>query len=385
MKGIQLMTEKLVLLLAVGTLAGSNVSAASPKTEADQHECTTWIVMPELTGGKYMMIHKNRDSGSQKLQMLKCSPDGKYAWMSISNQGRGMAFAGLNAKGLVVAINSGDQTDFYSDKSGFYTPQICRSALENCATAEEAVEHIHQHIRSGNYQHKTSGSIWSIGDGKKAYIIENDAKHFAAHEVKSNFAIRANAWHYPEMIVYSKLSPAQLVDNARREFAVRQELFADDKYNEPVTLEKMAVASRIHVFPEDPKCYPLCGSRTNSGTTLRVDCEYPEALSTMFAAFGPPRHTVYLPVPFLADDFPEELTSGKFSDAIFARWNADRELLPQDKLIEFERELNTRHDEAVEKARDLLKKGGSLADVKEILVEAFRKNWEAVKNLSEGK
>ena len=54
-----------------------------------------------------------------------------------------------------------------------------------------------------------------------------------------------------------------------------------------------------------------------------------------------------------------ELTSGKFSDAVFARFNAGRELLPQDKLAEFERVLNQRHDEALEKARAVLKKGGS--------------------------
>ncbi len=362
------------------------LTAAGTEIEDDLHECTSWIVMPELTGGKSMMIHKNRDASSDRLQLYKGAEPGKNSWISISNLNSKMAYAGLNDKGLAVAMNSGDPTEFYSDKAGFYTPEICRSALENCATADAAVEHIRQLIKARNYQHKKSGSMWFIGDGKKAYIIENDAVHFAAHEVKANFAIRANAWHYPEMIIYSKRTPAQLTNHHRREFAVRQALFADGtKYAEPVTVEKISFASRINEFPEDPKCYPLCGKRTDSGTTIVIDCEYPAELSTMFAAFGPPRHTVYLPVPFLCTEFPAELTSGKFCDAVFARFRANRELLPQDKLAEFERTLNRRHDAAVEKARAILKKGGSKAEAGKILTEAFLQNWEDVRKLSEGK
>ena len=363
----------------------ANAQSAEIEDE-DYHECTSWIVMPDLTGGKCVMVHKNRDAKSQELQLYKRSEPGKNAWISISSRGSECPYAGLNEKGLAVAMNSGDPTNFYNEKPGFSTPEICRSALENCSTAEDAVKHIQKLIESGNYQHWKSGSMWFIGDRRKAYIIEHDAKHFAAHEVKANFAIRANAWHYPEMMLYSKRTPKNLTDHHRREFAVRQSLFADGtKYNEPISHEKIAIASRINVFPEDPKCYPLCGKNTNSGTTLMIDCEYPEALSTMFAAFGPPRHTVYLPVPFLTDQFPEELTSGKFSDAIFARWKAQRELLPQDKLIEFERTLNQRHDAAVEKARAVLQKGGTKAEAGKILSEAFRQNWEAVKKLCEGK
>ena len=359
----------------------------SPDPYEEPHECTSWIIMPELTGGKYMTLHKNRDSAkSKELQLLKARPKGKHAWISLSNRDSGMAYAGINDKGLAVAMNSGDPTPFYSDKTGDQTPMLCRLTLENCVTAEQAVEFLRNEVKKGNYQHKESGSIWFLADAKKAFIAEHDAKHFAVHEVKANFAIRANAWHYPEMVMYSKRTPQALVNNFRREFAVRDSLFAaGTKYKEPVTHEKIAIASRISVIPEDPKCYPLCGNHTNSATTLRIDREYPEQLSAMFVTFGPPRYTPYLPVPFLVDDFPAELLSGSFCDAVFARWKAKRELLPQDKLIEFERGLYKRHDEAVEKARAVLKKGGSNAEVKKILTEAFRQNWEAVKKLSAGK
>ena len=42
------------------------------------------------------------------------------------------------------------------------------------------------------------------------------------------------------------------------------------------------------------------------------------------------RNTPYLPVPYILDDFPKELTEGSFCDAVFVRWEAKRELL--DKL-----------------------------------------------------
>lgn len=382
------MKKKLLTLLTAAVLLPVMAGPLPSAPEEEQHECTSWIVMPDLTGGKYMMLHKNRDSAkSKKLQLLKAHPEGKYAWISLSNRDSGAAYAGVNAKGLAVAMNSGDPTAFFSDKNGKYTPYICRDTLENCATAEEAVKFIRKLVvEDRDYQHGKKGSMWFLADAKKAFIIEHDAVHFAAHEVKMHFAIRANAWHYPEMIMYSKRTLQNLTNHHRREFAVRSSMFQEGKkYKEPVTLEAIAVASRIDTIPEDPQCPPLCSKATNSGTTLRIDCEYPEILSTMVVTFGPPRYTPYLPVPYILDDFPKELTDGSFCDAVFVRWEAKRELLPQDKLLEFERELYKRHDEATEKARAVLKKGGSVEEVKKILGEAFRQNWEAVKKLSAGK
>ena len=113
-----------------------------------------------------------------------------------------------------------------------------------------------------------------------------------------------------------------------------------------------------------------------------IDCEFPEVLSTLVAACGPPRHTAYLPIPFLLDEFPQELAEGTFCDAVFARAKEKRELLPQEKLVEFERALRKRHEEAVEKGRKILKSGGSVAEVKKLLAEAFLQNWEDLRKLS---
>lgn len=351
------------------------------------HECTSWIVMPDLTGGKKMLLHKNRDSDAKRICAVRRFPEGKLGWMSVSSPtAEPTANMGINTKGLAVAMNSGDLSDGKSPGPGLHTVEIARVLLENCDHAEAAVIRLKEVIGAKNYKHGERGSMWFIADPRKAFIAEHDMLRFAVHEVSSGFAIRANVWHYPEMILYSQRTPKELVKNHRREFAVRNEIFkTGTAYDEPVTIEKIAAASRIATIPEDPECYPLCGKRTNSAATIAIDCEYPETLSAIYAAFGPPRFTAYLPVPAILEKFPEELADATFGDAVFARRDAARGLLPMDQLIKFEDELNKRHAAAEAKAREILRNGGSCDSIKQILQEAFQSNWEALRELSAGR
>ena len=381
-------------LLTPLLLAAALLPAVRAEETEDHHECTSWVVMSDLTGGKTVLLHKNRDSkASWKTNLFVVKAEGgKRAWIGISNgpQKYPSANTGVNDCGVAISMNNGDQTDAQpgppSSKGGLGTPTIAKEALENCATAEEAVKFLHELVKAKKYSHGKYGSIWVVADPNRAFIVENDTVRFAAHEVRSGFGIRANGWQFPEMMIYSQYAPKTLANFVRREFSVRRSLFADGtKYNEPVTVEKVNAASRVDSIPEDTKCPPVCGGKTRSGCTIAIDREYPGVLSTLYAAFGHPRYTVYLPVPFVLDKIPVELTDDSFSTAVYARSDNKRELLPQDKLAEFERELNKRQEEAVEQARAVLKKGGSKADAAKILNAAFQKNWEAVKKLSAGK
>lgn len=124
---------------------------------------------------------------------------------------------------------------------------------------------------------------------------------------------------------------------------------------------------------------------TNSAGTIAIDCEYPELLSTLYGAFGPPRYTAYLPIPSVLTEYPELLRSTAFADAAFARYDAKRDLLPMKELVEFEAGLNRRHRAAAEEAREKLKNGGTREVVQKILNDAFRQNWEELRKLAEGK
>ena len=323
------------------------------------------------------MLHKNRDSDVVKLKFYRRNPRGKNAWMALGDAGRVTANMGLNDKGVAIVMNCGDPSDGTSEGPGASTPVIARTALEECATAAAAVEKIREFVETKRYRHGKRGSIWFVADAREAWIAENDSLRFAAHRVEGDFDIRANAWHFPEMIPFSQQTPEGLVNYCRREIAVRDLLFGrGTKYAPPVTVEMISAASRIPVLPEAPACYPLCGKRTNSAATIAADCEFPESLSAMYVAFGPPRYTLYLPVPFLLKTIPEALTSGRFSDAVFARRETGEEL-PEKKRDALEKKMNRHHREAVEKARKLLRKGGVQEDAAALLSAAFRKNWEA--------
>jgi len=343
----------------------------------DRHECTSWVVLPGLTEGRSMMLHKNRDASAVKLKFYRRSPRGKNAWMALGDAGRVTANMGLNDEGVAIVMNCGDPSDGTSEAPGFSTPEIARAALEECSTAAEAVSKIREFVETKRYHHGKRGSIWFVVDAREAWIAENDGLRFAAHKVEGDFDVRANAWHFPEMIPFSQQTPEGLVNYSRREFAVRDLLFGrGTKYARPVTVEMISEASRIPVIPEAPACYPLCGKRTNSAATIAVDCEFPESLSTMYIAFGPPRYTLYLPVPFLLKEIPEALTGGRFSDAVFRRRETGAEL-PEKERTSLEEKMNRRHHAAAEKARARLRKGGGREEAAALLSDAFRKNWEA--------
>lgn len=164
---------------------------------------------------------------------------------------------------------------------------------------------------------------------------------------------------------------------------MRNEIFrTGTAYSEMVTPEKMAAASRISLIPEAEDCYPVCGKRTNSAATIAIDREFPQSLSVMYSAFGPPRFTAYLPIPAALENLPDELLDGSFADAVFARRDAGRELLPQDKLTEFERKMNLHHMEAAEKARAILKRDGSRTEAIRLLTDAFMRNWSELRAIS---
>ena len=95
----------------------------------------------------------------------------------------------------------------------------------------------------------------------------------------------------------------------------------------------------------------------------------------MYIAFGPPRFTLYLPVPFLLKTIPEALTGGRFSDAVFVRKTSGTEL-PEKHRDALEKKMNRRHHAAVEKARKLLRKGGGQEKVAALLSDAFGENWK---------
>lgn len=359
------------------------VFGAKKQPATAPHECTSWVVMPDLTNGRTLIVHKNRDSKAKKLVAQQRAVKGRHAWIGMGNFGNLGTNMGMNDRALVVIMNSGDRTLENSD-AGIGTTEMARIILENCATAAEAVQMLEKMITQKVYTHGKSGSIWFIADKDNAFIAENNAEHIAVKAVHSGFAIRANSWDFPEMLPFSIAKPGDIVGNNRREYAVRNLLF--NKYqavSKGVTPEMMAEASRIKEIPEDKKCYPLCGKLTNSAATFVIDQEFPLELSYAVMAFGCPAYTLYLPVPLKVERFPDELLDGRIPNAAMVRWANKKPLMSEEQTVALEGKLNACHRKALAEARRVLRKKRDRKQAAALLNKAFQENCkvflEAVK------
>lgn len=360
-----------------GTAAKLCVMGVDYTKTPPPHECTSWIIMPELTSANQLILHKNRDSSSRYLTAERVSVPGRYSWIGNCNFGNFGTTSGINERAVVVAMNSGPRS-IGESPLGMGTTIIARILLEHSGTATEAVDHLKKIVEAKAYCHGKSGSIWFIADRDQAFLVENDNICFKAVEVKSGLAIRANAWHLPETIVYSKNNPSQIVGNSRREYAVRNLLV--NKIlgkKKKITLPDVFQASRIDKFPEDPKCYALCDSATIVGTSFVIDREFPEELSYFASTFGPPRHGFYIPVPLTLKELPLKLRNGSWSNPLFLRKKAKKN--PDIKKLEaIETIMLKNHEKAVKEARLLLRSGGlaARAQAAEVLKKCFSENMK---------
>ena len=352
---------------------------AEENTPKPSHECTSWVSMENMTGGRQIIMHKNRDSSRKALTLLRRAMPGKHAWIGSGSQNSFYPAQGINDRGVVVLMNSGDpHPEAENSQYGMSTPVICRILLEESGTADEAVALLKKIICGNAYNHVECGSVWFIGDSRKVYIIENNARNIEVKQLKSGFVARANAFHYPEMQIYSTLLPRQLDRNFNREFAVRDFMIEQIwRKNGIITPLDNASASRIDKAGIYQPCYPPCGRNTISSTTFVIDKEYPEYLSSVYLTLSWPRSSCFLPVPMTVRNIPAEILDGSYSSRSFALQDKKQVLLPADKLAALEKRLYDRQAAAIEKARILLrtsKKESVQRDVAKILNDTFAEN-----------
>ena len=348
-----------------------------------KHECTSWVAMDNMTGGKSIIMHKNRDSRGRPLTIQRRAVPGRHSWIGNGPQYGFTPTQGINDRGVVVMMNSGDaMPEAENSQYGFGVTLACRIMLEECSTAEEAVALLRKIILSNANTHVECGSIWFIGDSKNVYIVENSNRNVVAKAVNSGFIARANAFHYPEMQIYSLRPYGQLVAHSRREFAVKDFLVNKKwRQNGVITALDIAESSRISKFTDGAKCSAPCGRSTISATTFVIDKEYPELLSTAYMVFASPASSCYLPVPMTLQEIPEEILDGSYSMRSFKLMDKKQPLLPADKLAELEKRLYARHAAAVEKVRKLLRTGTKhsvKADAAKILNDAFAENFKDI-------
>ncbi len=333
--------------------------AAQTWQEPEPHECTSWIVMPDLTQNKNILIHKNRDSKATKHAPAWVKKPGKIGWFGTCSLLFPFPVAGINEKGLAVMMNNADAYDGWNN-SGLSTPMIARIILENCGTCQEAADLLDKIIAEKAYYHGKTGSIFLFAEAEIGGIYELSATRSVYLPFSFGYAIRANTWELPGMVALSKKTAKQMAGDDFREYQVRDALMAAIKRG-GVEAEDCFAASRLRGDNLAKHCFPVCWNNSTAFATCEIDREFPE-LHTLYLASGPSRNTIAIPIPLGAYALPSKMFSGEWTalaQEFKRKAGIDHDKLPEIEKIE--KELCADYHVAREKARLLLREGEKTA------------------------
>ena len=344
------------------------------KNDSLDHECTSWMLFPELTGGP-MILHKNRDSGKKDIRLIKSDGDAKIKWLGLGDENPCMGF---NEKGVACVMNSGETTPEFApaEEGRLTTPEILVQILGNTKNAKEALKMLTGFIENGQYTHKERGSIFFIMDTKGGYIAELTAKRVMPVVVTGNMTIRANIWHNPGMAQFSRSGIKSTMNSQSREFQAAKGLNEALEKKGVIELEDIWRTSRMRGTMESVMTeHGLCNKTTNSAATIAIDKDFPNMLSTMYVAIGPVGHTMYIPAPICLKEIPQDIADRSWSKAAFARRDASGLAFDSDVWLPHEKAVMAIYRPALAKAKKAMQ-NRRRKDAQDILNDAFEKCCE---------
>ena len=344
------------------------------KDNSLDHECTSWMLFPELTGGP-MILHKNRDSGKKDIRLIKSDHDAKIKWLGLGDENPCMGF---NEKGVACVMNSGETTPEFAPatEGRLTTPEILVQILGNTKNAKEALKMLTGFIENGQYTHKERGSIFFIMDTKGGYIAELTAKRVMPVVVTGNMTIRANIWHNPGMAQFSRSGIKSTMNSQSREFQAAKGLNEALEKKGVIELEDIWRTSRMRGTMESVMTeHGLCNKTTNSAATIAIDKDFPNMLSTMYVAIGPVGHTMYIPAPICLKEIPQDIADRSWSKAAFARREQHGLSFDSDVWLPHEKAAMAIYRPALAKAKKAMQ-NRSRKDAQDILNDAFEKCCE---------
>ena len=314
-----------------------------------------WMILPKYSSSGRMLVHGVRYGVSRdgkqpvrivpKLRFFTPQTDkgAKYKYL------RSGTIAGMNEKGLVVLWSSGNPTrDKNPKKKGktYAANMATLPILRSCATAQQAVAHMRRAFDKGLI---SGSSIFLVADPKRAFVIECAPRHFASWELPQAFCVYSNCWKLPGMDDASIDNANRATSNFQREWTAREALKQALDEKKAISVADSIRASRLSVAEVNDKAFSkrrgwlkLTSAPFNrfsaDGYLFEIDCEFPAELSCVYAALGPQRHTVYLPIPMgAADQLPEVLSLPEWSEqAVRLRDAAKPEDPMRPELLEFE-------------------------------------------------
>ena len=321
----------------------------APEVGAD----TGWIVRSRESTSGMALLHGCREAKKQlRLGMRHEIPGNdrtvKFRHLRIGDRS-GFTFAALNECGLAIVFTGGDPTsDPKPPKSELNVTGHFGtvSMAGQCASAAEAVNWLRQEFEKG----RICGTlIFLITDPQRSFAVECSSRHFASWELRHAICAYANCWKLPGMDDASLGTAERAARNYQREWTARELLRQALEAKGAVSVRDSIAVSRASAADmNNPKFDKARGPRklftapynraSVDSYLFELDSEFPDVLSTVYAACGPQRHTVYLPIALgAADALPKELFSNEWIDSAVRRLGTVPDDAPVDpRLLEFE-------------------------------------------------
>jgi hypothetical protein len=321
--------------------------------------CTSWLVTPELSETGACMLQKNRDYTGQNLlsaRLYRAAP-GRYKILTVGDLWSSGAGAVMNERGVMITQNDAPASFERSHRTvNVGSTFLLRYLAEHCATAQEALDTLRRFYAAGIMR---DGDIYFIADPMRGFVAEATSHHVSAAEVPFAFEVRANNYLLPGMRLYGTRKQQAFLNGANRRYTASEFL-------RHAALERGAIGpldlmrlSRLRDPAEEKAGHrQVCMKNTIASTMMVPDRMHPDLLSVAFVSLGPPRHTIFLPIPMALTDFPEDLANGDWGLRAFAladKLGLDHDRIPQFEALElqFLREFQ----EARHQARLLLRQG----------------------------
>ena len=185
-------------------------------------------------------------------------------------------------------------------------------------------------------------------------------------------------------------------NNYQREWAAREALKQAFDANKTISVADSIRASRVSVAEANGEEFAKrrgkgkvttapCNKNSADSYLFDLDSEFPAELSCVYAAFGPFRHTVYLPIPMGATDaLPKALFDEEWVKSAYRRRDAVAEDAPvNEELLKFEAAQLAEFGKARGKAREMLRRD-EREEAKKLLRETLDKQAEATLEFLKG-
>lgn len=325
---------------------------------------TSWIIQPVATSSKSMQLFTSRSSKSPRPLMLhynKRIDDKSFCNLRCGTDTK-FAYAGINECGLAVAFSGTDKTrDTPVKPKGKQILITGNFIVGHLLTRSNSVKQAEDRLRKLARSGLISGSmIVFLADAKQAMIFEIAPRHYATMRLGLHYTVYANRWKMPGMEDASMRKPEEMQGSLQEEWAVKEAIYRSrGGMNGKLSIPASFAVSRLNAADIRSKGIGRgpCTKDTADAYLFEIDPEYPGVLSCVYASFGPPRQTVYLPIPVGAmDALPPEAVKAEWAKkSTEMNREAPADAPVSADLAEFEKYLLQELDDIRHQARGLLK------------------------------